>query len=130
MDEKKRSDAERALEYTIAHAVAESGLTMEEAIGSMSRVQEHFRREKDHANTTDVRMAAGARYHFSVEESNAAKQIVEYMQRYQYHKARDLYAAIELTMKFISDLKKAGVTDEKAWEIISLAATMDCHRRD
>lgn len=40
MDEKKRLDAERALEYTIAHAVAESGLTMEEAIGSMSRVQE------------------------------------------------------------------------------------------
>ena len=129
MDEKKRLDAERALEYTIAHAVAESGLTMEEAIGSMSRVQEHFRHEKDHANTTDVRMAAFSRYHFSVEERKAAERIVEYMQRYPYLKAHELYETIELTLKFPSDLQETGIAKEKFGEVVFPVDAIDWHER-
>lgn len=123
MNEEKRAEDEIALEYAIAHAAVKSGLTLDEAIRAMSTVQEKFSRE------VDVRIAAELNYHFTVAEDNAAKKIVEYMQRYPYRKARDLYTAIELTMKFISDLKEAGIATEKSWEIISLAETLDCHRR-
>ena len=61
----------------------------------------------------------------SEEEYNAAKQIAEYMKRYPYFEAHELYEAIELALKFASDLEKAGIEKEKFWQIIIYAGSID-----
>lgn len=68
-------------------------------------------------------------HYFSVAEGQVADSIAKYMQRYPFKKAHELYEAIILTMQFLNDVKAAGINEERAWEVLTLSATIDCHNR-
>lgn len=71
----------------------------------------------------------GADNHFSETEKTVADSIAQYMQRYPFGKAHELYEAIILTMQFLNDVKAAGIAEERAWEVLTLSSVIDCHNR-
>ena len=49
------------------------------------------------------------------------------MQRYPFKKAHELYESVILTMQFLNEVKAAGIKEERAWEVLTLSAAIDCH---
>lgn len=67
--------------------------------------------------------------HFSETEKKVADSIAQYMQRYPFGKAHELYEAIILTAQFLNDIKAAGIEEGRAWEVLTLSSVIDCHNR-
>ena len=67
--------------------------------------------------------------HFSETEGKVAESIAQYMQRYPFKKAHELYESVILTMQLLNEVKAAGIKEERAWEVLTLSAAIDCHNR-